>query len=352
MTEKEDPNLIISEHIKSINNDSYTIKLILTNLSKLIFKIYDKNSLQEICHQKSFNFDELKLLNKCFLIYDNIKDIYNCIKALLDEDKVSILFKNENMSLSIPFFLPNGKQNIINFDLEKDKINKDELIQVLCNKIKQLEKIIISIKESKDNIINDILKRLQILEEKENEREKEKEKLRLKDIRESSICKENEINLFVKEFKKHQKFLNEKIGFKLLYKATRDGDKVNNFHNKCDNIKSVLVLIKSNNGARFGGYTEIGFNDHTGDLNDDNAFVFSLDKMKIFNAKKGTPSIYCQKDLYGFKNTIYLYDDSLTKKSNWNFGGNENYPCQYYELNNNEDYFICSEVEVFQILDD
>ena len=68
--------------------------------------------------------------------------------------------------------------------------------------------------------------------------------------------------------------------------------------------------------------------------------------------KKGTPSIYCQKDVYGFKNTIYLYDDSLTKKNNRNTGGCENYPCQRYELNNNEQNFICSEVEVYQILDD
>ena len=48
---------------------------------------------------------------------------------------------------------------------------------------------------------------------------------------------------------------NRKITLNLLYKATIDSDKAEIFHRKCDFAKSTLVLVKSQNGKRFGGYT-------------------------------------------------------------------------------------------------
>ena len=77
-------------------------------------------------------------------------------------------------------------------------------------------------------------------------------------------------------------------------------------------------------------------------IKDENAFVYSLDKLKIYPIKKGEIAIYCESNLFGFKNTIYIYDNSLNKKVNRNIGGCQNYPCETYELNNGEEYFICS----------
>lgn len=146
----------------------------------------------------------------------------------------------------------------------------------------------------KDIQINDILKRLQILEEKEKEKERSKDKENemekkekgLNDLKESSICKNNEISFFVEEFKNHEKFKGKNFGFKLLYMATRDGDKVRDFHNKCDNNISVLILIKTNKNNRFGGYSEVGFNNNGSELNDNKAFVFSLDKKRFIKIMK------------------------------------------------------------------
>jgi len=70
-------------------------------------------------------------------------------------------FKGENLSLSIPIFFPNGKENIIYINLKK--IDKDIFIHVLCENINQLEKKI----EDKDKIIDNILKRIDLLEQKE-----------------------------------------------------------------------------------------------------------------------------------------------------------------------------------------
>ena len=52
--------------------------------------------------------------------------------------------------------------------------------------------------------------------------------------------------------------INKKVkGLKKLYQATIDGDDVINFHSKCDNIPNTLVLIKSAENRRFGGFTSI-----------------------------------------------------------------------------------------------
>ena len=54
--------------------------------------------------------------------------------------------------------------------------------------------------------------------------------------------------------------MNRTIIYKLLYRATRDGNSASSFHQKCDNICGTLVVIKTTKGFRFGGYTEQEWN--------------------------------------------------------------------------------------------
>jgi hypothetical protein len=64
--------------------------------------------------------------------------------------------------------------------------------------------------------------------------------------------------------------------WKLIYRATRDGFGLNDFHSKCDIYQNTLVIIKSTKGNVFGGYTEQNWS-HLGDYkNDPNAFLFSF----------------------------------------------------------------------------
>ena len=39
---------------------------------------------------------------------------------------------------------------------------------------------------------------------------------------------------------------------KLIYKATRDGDSIKNFSDKCGNIKNTLIIIKTTENLIFG----------------------------------------------------------------------------------------------------
>ena len=80
---------------------------------------------------------------------------------------------------------------------------------------------------------------------------------------------------------------------KLLYKATVDSDRAEIFHQKCDSAQRTLVLIETINDRRFGGYTTQSWAGNGIDKDDNEAFVFSLDKLQIYNIITGQPAIGC-----------------------------------------------------------
>ena len=53
--------------------------------------------------------------------------------------------------------------------------------------------------------------------------------------------------------------INSKKRWKLVYRASRDGDKAKDFHEKCDNLSPILVVIKSNFDQVFGGFSHLPF---------------------------------------------------------------------------------------------
>ncbi len=352
-----------SEYEMKLNGENFTVKLELYSVT-INFISMSKNSLFPLYYKSNYKLEEMKNLSKSFTLFDSIKDIYQCIKEILDEGKGKIFFAKDNFVISIPLFLPTGKQESIYFYLNKNNLEKDDVIHNLFKRIIELENKIKENEKIKNEQITNILERLQILEEKEKKREKEekekkekekKEKEKeekenmLKDIKESSICKNNEISFFTDELKKHEKFLNKDIGFKLIFKSSKDGDKLSKLHDKFDNIQSVLLLIKTNKGIRFGGYTEVGFNNKGYDVDDNKAFIFSLDK-KAFYINKANPAIYCQSELIGFKNTIYIYDNFLSNNKNKIIGSYAQYTCSKQDLNNGEGNFSISDFEIFQII--
>ncbi len=73
-----------------------------------------------------------------------------------------------------------------------------------------------------------------------------------------------------------------------------------------------------------------------------------MDK-KIIYINNDNPAIYCQNNLFGFKHAIYIYDNFFTKNNSFVFGGQIQYLCKGYELNNGEQYLNISEMEIFQI---
>ena len=115
-------------------------------------------------------------------------------------------------------------------------------------------------------------------------------------------------------------------------------------------------MIKSDNNSIFGGFTKIGFQKaNDSKYKDDSAFVFSLDKNKIYPIIKGKDAIRCCWCCCPqfYPNIIYLYKDFLTNKQNYVNNKNNDYYEGFtidFELNNVKQYFSALVLEVHQIL--
>ena len=144
---------------------------------------------------------------------------------------------------------------------------------------------------------------------------------------------------------------NKKIIFNILYKATIDTDKAEEFHKKCDLAKSSLVLVKSGNGKRFGGFTSKDWKGESIEKKDDNAFVFSLDKMKIYDIIPGEDAIGCYPK-YGpvfLGCQIRIYDEFFSNGGT-TFEKGTNYSTEEdYELSGGMKKFDIKEVEVYSV---
>ena len=143
----------------------------------------------------------------------------------------------------------------------------------------------------------------------------------------------------------------KKVTLNLLYKATVDSDKAEAFHKKCDKAERSIVLVKSSNGKRFGGYTSCDWTGNNIDKKDDNAFVFSLDKMKIYEIIKGEDAIGCYLK-YGpvfLGCQIRIYDDFFERGGTTFQKGLNYYTEEDYELTGGIREFQIDEVEVYGV---
>ena len=142
----------------------------------------------------------------------------------------------------------------------------------------------------------------------------------------------------------------------LIYSASEDGDACTIFHSMCDGISPLLIFIKTNRGIRFGGFTSVPYECTTtykGKV-DDMAFIFSLDKKKVYEVEKGAKAICCYKNygpvFYGYEYcNIYLIGNFLNVEGNVAKKGDRFNTTEDYEINAGEKKFMAEEVEVFQV---
>ena len=161
------------------------------------------------------------------------------------------------------------------------------------------------------------------------------------------IRSSNEEEMLLNKINKH----GNKIKMNLLYKATVDSDRAEIFHQKCDQAQRTLVLIETIDEKRFGGYTTQSWGGDGIDKNDDEAFVFSLDKLQIYNIISGQPAIGCYPK-YGpvFLGCQIKINDNFFVKGGTTFKRNTNYATNSdFELNDGIKFFAVKDIEVFEV---
>ena len=404
--------------LEPYEKEKYSIKINKTEKGILIEanKVQNSNMFYSI----ELSRNDFYQLSKGFKMFDTLEEICDALQNIFISRKVSIIKKSDSILIILSINLIGGKEQEINIELNGGTINIDNEVKIQKLKINELENEIKQIKNDKTILLkkvkdledlvkiqnNEFEKKINNLEntlneqsykigkiyniEKEsNEQKKEIEKIKnwknkynlelqemltikinnttLNKIDSKIINKIEELE-FLENRLKYDEFLKKKnIIYKLLYRATQDGNSIQTFHKNCDNIMGTLTIIKTTKGMRFGGYTEKnwynGSRDNWNYPKDDKGvcFCFSLDLLKIYNLNDNNKcSIGCYYSygpcFYGgdaqffriYNNNNLLFGNTYYTTKNNSFGSFEN----DYEINNGKKDFSVIEMEVFQILFD
>ena len=149
-----------------------------------------------------------------------------------------------------------------------------------------------------------------------------------------------------------QSYLNSNINYKILFFSRTDGDKAATFHKKCDKAKRSLVLIMDNDGNRFGGFTMRSWSGKNIQKKDEKAFVFSVDKNKIFPILPDEVAIGCYPS-FGpifFGCQIRVYDNFFNKGGSTYLKGLNYATDEDYELTNGKQAYGIKELEVYEVI--
>ena len=334
---KEDKQSKLKDNIKYLEDLS-------NNIENSIFKI------KEIIEKMNKKKEEMKI---------KIQKIFTKLRTALNDREDELLFKvddkYDNIFKNINIKELERLPNDIKISLEKGKWINDENKWNDNKNIYSLIKDCISIEDNiKDiNAINDNLKNDKINDKVEFNLSLENKELdnfiqKIKTFGEissiSCILNKNDFDLISNWINKNG------INYELLYKATADGDSIDDFIKKCENKGPTILIIKSNKEQIFGGYTEKNWVKNKS-IHSPDSFLFNINIKKKFINKDGYIHILSE---FGYgSNHFYelqLYNNFL---SNINYCRQltdyKNSYSKQYELTNGDNKFNIQEIEVFKV---
>ena len=256
-----EPPTPFEEKTFSIEINNSKIELILSSSENILSLSTELNNKK---YRLTISSEELQESFNFFKQFSSFKEILKAISKIISSSK-NIIFKDNVIEIKFKNFF--DEENSIK--IPEDKYN----IDLLNLNFKKLQ------------IENNNLKQMLL---KNNNNNLETYNFLFNSIKHSDILKENE-ELMIKNWINS----NKKISFKLIYKGTRDGDDVKDFHKLCDEISPTLTLAKTKNGNRFGGYTSVALTKNSSDnpIYDPNAIVFSIDKKYKYNTNNPSYAI-------------------------------------------------------------
>ena len=143
-----------------------------------------------------------------------------------------------------------------------------------------------------------------------------------------------------------------KIRAELLYRLSENGESNSTFHELCDNKGSTLTLFHVNDGNIVGIYTPLSWDSNSNWKNDNDTFIFNLNKEKKYKKIKSDSSTYC-KNTYG-PHAYGFGCESKNMKSIVHYAANIN-SCydngsDILPSNNQTKYYDLLETEVYKII--
>ena len=338
--------------------ESYFMKFNLEfNDKKFIFSLYDigNDSLKIIAEENMdnnediaplnkysiiLNFEELKILHKYFKMFDTFEQTKYNIIDLYKANSIKIVEIKENeLALNFDLKIVGNESMIINLTKIKNDINEDMTYIFKCynqqkNEIKELKN---TIKDMNTTIANLI----QRIEKLENQPDK---------LIKSNIIKNfQELALLFNTISPQSK----NLSCQLLYSSEKDGENAEKFKNSYLNKNDILVLIETKKDKRFGGYAHEKFQDFEGfEMKDSKAFLFNLNKMKIYKSKEGAIAIWNNGGNsmdFGYGTDLRIYHNFFQEK-NYTSPTTSDYNYDENFALNNEKFFEIKYLELFKVI--
>jgi hypothetical protein len=346
------------------NGKNYLLKFEIKdeNLS-LVVNIVEKNCGAYEIRKNLDDWKKIHIIFGCFQNLEKIKDFF--INAINKKD-LKIKLSQNKLLLEINIEILYETQ-IISIELTQKEINKDDLIMQLCDIINKMRK---EKSVSNLNIINELESHKKDIDALKSEIKKLNQII--KDLKDSynniehnyfygsSILRNREeVNLLKSSIK-------EKLGkdvkyFKRLYKASSDGEEASTFHQLCDNIENTISLVETGGHRRFGGFTTQTWNQVSSyTKTDQHAFVFSLDKLKIYPYTNNGRAIRCDNNYHPTFGVGYcdfrlcgqpltnktLYTNQTSGDRSYNYNGDKNALSEDGSGNT----IATLEIEVYQVM--
>lgn len=375
------------EHTITLNNSEKEYKLaikIQKDEDLLKFILQEKNNSANDNYYLETTLDELKSLNPFFRMFESINKCANSISNIIRDSTPKLLIDKDKANLIINIFVPGSDKIAIKLILEKKVIESNSIINQLLEEVNKLKAKVNDLEiliNKKNSTINEIQNNYEQLK-RNHELLQQQHKIDFINLRSYIPQQNNNLNPNLNTFEELQKlndnensliinnilelnFLSNKFRliypgkntiYNLLYRKSRDSDKALAFHSKCDKIRGTLIIIKTENGLKFGGYTNESWEGNNVTKVDNTAFIFSLNNNKVYDIKSNVNAIFCS-PFYGpyfcgnNNPTLFVNDDSNTRGGICCKAAESNY-CGYfddYEINNGNPNFRINEMEVFKV---
>ena len=340
-----EPALGFNENCSTfLKNNSNEFKLIFGTIGESIyFELEDVKSFPTNKYQSILNLNTLKKINFWFNQFVSIDKLVKLFNKMMKSNEFKIKENTSKLNKSIYFLNPLDEEDIISIELLQKEKNQEDMIKELYKKNLLLEKRLDSLESKFEERISALEKKFDLIS---NQIPQLTNTYTI--LNDSLIIKKKEeidlINSWISPGYRKE--------YKLIYSASKNGDKVSDFHRYCDNIAPTLILGKTPKGYIFGGFTNVtwNYNNKLEYLSDSDAFVFSLNQKKKFHTKDKNVAIgkrerYCVIFGNGW-DSLQITNNILSSKDHWSnpkgaYGDNLN-------LTENQNFSI-TEFEVFSI---
>ena len=323
--------------------DEGNIKIIIGIMDRQI-KIIAKDEID--VYKGQIDLYTLQEKDRYFKMYDQIEDAYEDILTSFSKDNYELIKEENHLVINLEIEV-NFKKSIISIILERKEIQTEDLTKsmykIASKYIKEnsgLKSEILSLKEK----INTMEEKIDFIYEYIKNKEGYSDRV----LQKCKLINEKQIEII-------QNWISPKKYFKckLLYDAKENGDKVSTYHSLCDNKGATLTIFSTNDNLILGGYLSVSFNENSGWIHDENAFLFSINPNEKYPSLDSTYTFYGGKDrgpTFGGYN-IEIFDNFLHNDKNKYNMNRVTFDFNKKHKNSKDHYFKVNDLQVYQVYD-